>query len=233
MVTSLNPLFSLLGTAKYTGESGSGQHTKLANQIMISGTMIGMVESLLYAQRAGLDEAKTIEILSGGSASNWSLANYGPRILRGDYHPGFFVEHFVKDMSIAIEEANGMGLSLPGLDLVHRLYTRLMEVGLDKLGNSFILSFFFSSALIHTHLYLLPFPFLMSLSTVSSHQRTGTQSLMLVLAEMNKTHFNVSSPETNASISAAMKEWNSSRQVSTENSPLAKSFRLIRPSPPK
>lgn len=116
------------------GPAGSGQHAKAANQIMIAGTMTGMTETLRYAKASGLALDLVIETLSGGAANNWSLANYGPRILKQDYSPGFFVKHFIKDLGIALEEAEGLGLELPGTDLAYQLYQELAADGGEDLG---------------------------------------------------------------------------------------------------
>lgn len=109
------------------GPAGSGQHTKMANQIMIAGTMTGMTELLVYAKEAGLDMNRVIDQVGSGAAGNWSLSNYSPRILQGDFSPGFFVKHFVKDLKIALDEAEKMGINLPGTQLAKELYEKLME----------------------------------------------------------------------------------------------------------
>lgn len=117
------PLFKEFGTTfTLHGSAGKGQHTKMANQIMIAGTMTGMTEMLVYAQKNGLDLEKVIETLSGGSAANWSLSNYSTRILKEDYTPGFFVKHFIKDLKIALEEAEKMNLVLPATIQALKLY---------------------------------------------------------------------------------------------------------------
>lgn len=116
------------------GPAGSGQHAKAANQIMIAGTMTGMTETLRYAKASGLDLELVIETLSGGAANNWSLANYGPRILKEDFSPGFFVKHFIKDLGIALEEAEELGLELPGTDLAYQLYQELASDGGEEWG---------------------------------------------------------------------------------------------------
>lgn len=121
-------------TIEHLGPVGSGQHTKMANQILISGTMIGLCESLVYAKKAGLDLMQVISTLSKGAAGCWSLDNYGPRIVNGDFNPGFMVKHFVKDMKIAIDESRKMGLCLKGLDLVERLYEEMEKEGEGNLG---------------------------------------------------------------------------------------------------
>lgn len=116
------------------GRPGSGQHTKMANQIMVAGTMTGLSEMLVYAQSAGLDREKVIKTLMGGAASNWSLKNYGPRILKEDYSPGFFVKHFVKDLKIVLDEAEKMELNLPATHLAYKLYEELTEKGYEDSG---------------------------------------------------------------------------------------------------
>ncbi len=119
---------------KHLGPVGSGQHTKMANQILIAGTMIGLSESLVYACKAGLDLTEVIATVSKGAAGCWSLDNYGPRIVNGDFNPGFMIKHFVKDMKIAISESRKMGLKLPGLELVERLYEEMEKEGEGDLG---------------------------------------------------------------------------------------------------
>lgn len=129
------PLFEVMGkNVTLMGGPGSGQHTKMANQIGIAGTMLGLIESLQYAKAAGLDLARVHAALSGGGANSWSWGAYGPRILSGDFAPGFYVKHFVKDLHIALEEARALGLTLPGLDLAERLYERLQESDGAELG---------------------------------------------------------------------------------------------------
>lgn len=129
------PVFQVLGkTVTHMGGAGFGQHTKMANQIAIAGTMLGTVESLAYARAAGLDTGRVLGAIAAGSAGSWSLSNYGPRILAGDLAPGFYVKHFIKDLRIALAEAESMGLDLPGLDLAKRLYERLAEQGGEDLG---------------------------------------------------------------------------------------------------
>lgn len=129
------PLFKLMGKdISFMGGPGAGQHTKMCNQILVAGTMIGVCESLLYASKLGLDQQAVIDIVGKGAASSWSINNLGPRIVRGDYSPGFFVEHFVKDMGIALAEAEAAGLSLPGLGLLHQLYVAVKAQGHGRSG---------------------------------------------------------------------------------------------------
>lgn len=111
------------------GEAGSGQHTKMANQIMVAGTMTGMIEMFVYAKEAGLELSEVVKTVNGGAAQNRSLGNYGPRIIADDYSPGFFVKHFVKDLKIALDEAENMQLNLPATKQAYDLYKRLEENG--------------------------------------------------------------------------------------------------------
>ena len=129
------PILEKLGkTIILQGGPGAGQHTKMCNQIQIAGTMIGMIEALVYGAKAGLDLETMLHSISGGAAGCWSLDNLAPRTLKGDMEPGFFVDHFVKDMSIALEEAQRMQLSLPGLALVHQLYVTVQALGAGRKG---------------------------------------------------------------------------------------------------
>jgi 3-hydroxyisobutyrate dehydrogenase len=129
------PCLQAMGTTvERQGGHGAGQHAKLVNQTMIAGTMVGMCEALLYAHRAGLDAAHVLASVSGGAAGSWALANLAPRILAGDDEPGFYVEHFVKDMSITLAEARRMQLALPGLALAHQLYVALQAQGHGRDG---------------------------------------------------------------------------------------------------
>jgi len=129
------PLFEIMGkNISYMGNAGSGQHTKMANQILVAGTMIGVCEALLYAHRQGLDMQQVIDIVETGAAGSWSVSNLGPRIVKGNFDPGFFVEHFIKDMGIALKEAEEIGLSLPGLALVQQLYLAVKAQGHARSG---------------------------------------------------------------------------------------------------
>ncbi len=131
----VRPLFDVMGkTVMHHGGPGAGQHCKMANQIAIAASMLGLCECLCYAEHAGLDKHNVITTLNGGSAASWSLANYGPRVLGGDFAPGFYVKHFVKDLRIALAAADAMRIELPGLDLAKRLYEALAEGGGSELG---------------------------------------------------------------------------------------------------
>jgi 3-hydroxyisobutyrate dehydrogenase len=134
-VDTLMPLFGAMGKRiLYQGGPGAGQHTKMCNQIMIAGTMVGMCEALLYGHKAGLDLDTMVETIRGGAAGCWSLDNYAPRILKRDFAPGFVVEHFIKDMGIALAEADRMQIALPGLALVHQLYSIVRAQGHGRRG---------------------------------------------------------------------------------------------------
>ena len=141
------PLLDVVGaTIVHQGPPGAGQHTKMVNQILVAASMIGVSEALMYAHRAGLDPQSVLESVSAGAANSWTLQHLVPRILAGDLAPGFYVEHFVKDLGIAVVEAERLGLELPGLSLAKELYGHLAAMG---------------------------------------HGRSGTQSLVLALAELN------------------------------------------------
>jgi 3-hydroxyisobutyrate dehydrogenase len=130
VVASARPILELVGgTIVHQGPAGAGQHTKLVNQILIAGTMMGLCEALIYARGAGLDPATVLESVGGGAAASWSLANLAPRILAGDLAPGFFVEHFVKDLGLALDHATRMGLDLPSLALARQLDSSLADHG--------------------------------------------------------------------------------------------------------
>jgi len=124
------PLFRLMGTnVVYQGPAGSGQHTKMANQIAIASCMMGVCEALAYATRAGLDSETVLRSIGNGAAASWALNNLGPRMIKGDFAPGFYVKHFIKDMGIAIESARAMGLDTPGLAQAEVLYQKLDAQG--------------------------------------------------------------------------------------------------------
>ncbi|MHA1674565.1 MAG: NAD(P)-dependent oxidoreductase [Promethearchaeota archaeon] len=129
------PIFKLMGeNIKYMGKAGAGQHTKMSNQILIASTMIGVVESLLYAYKAGNDLGEVIDVIGKGAAASWSINNLGRRIVNRNFDPGFFIKHFVKDMGIALKEAKRMNLSLPGLALAHQFYMSALACNYGELG---------------------------------------------------------------------------------------------------
>ncbi len=130
VVDALRPLFEAIGkTIVHQGPPGSGQHTKMVNQILIATNMIGVCEALLYAHRAGLDPTTVLQSVGSGAAGSWSLNNLGPRMIAGRFEPGFFVEHFLKDMGIALSESRRLGLALPGLALAEQLYRACSSQG--------------------------------------------------------------------------------------------------------
>lgn len=134
-INIVRPLFECLGNAvAWMGEAGNGQHTKMANQLAVAGTMIGVCEALIYAGHAGVDLEKLVAVISKGAAGCWTLDNLAPRIISGDDAPGFMVDHFVKDLGIALSECEQMGLDLPGLELANRLYRELQAIGHGESG---------------------------------------------------------------------------------------------------
>ncbi len=135
VVEALGPCWNAMGkTVVHQGPAGAGQHTKMVNQILIATNMIGVCEALLYGHQAGLDLPTVLESVGSGAAGSWSLLNLGPRIMANNFDPGFFVEHFIKDMGIALDESKKMGLSLPGLALSHQLYLAVQAQGHGRDG---------------------------------------------------------------------------------------------------
>ncbi len=135
VVEALRPLFEVMGkTIVHQGPAGAGQHTKMANQILIATNMIGVCEALLYGYKAGLDLEVVLQSVGSGAAGSWSLNNLGPRMIAGNFEPGFFVEHFLKDMGIALAESRRMNLSLPGLALAEQLYRAVAAQGYSRKG---------------------------------------------------------------------------------------------------
>jgi 3-hydroxyisobutyrate dehydrogenase len=131
----VRPQFDAMGsTVVLQGGPGAGQHTKLVNQILVAGNIVAVCEALLYASRAGLDVHTVLASVSSGAAASWALSNLAPRIVDGDFAPGFFVDHFVKDMAIVLDEAERLQLALPGLALAHELYVELQAQGHGRDG---------------------------------------------------------------------------------------------------
>ena len=129
------PLFEIMGkNIVHQGPAGSGQHTKMCNQIAIASGMMAISEAIAYAKKSGLQPETVLKSIESGAAGSWSLTNLAPRVLKGDYAPGFFVKHFIKDMKIAIESAQAMGLDLPGLQLAKKLYDQLAAKGCEDDG---------------------------------------------------------------------------------------------------
>jgi 3-hydroxyisobutyrate dehydrogenase len=134
-IDTVMPLFEAMGKRiMVQGGPGAGQHTKMSNQIVIAGTMVGVCESLLYAYKAGLSLESMVECIRGGAAACWALDNLAPRIIKRDFAPGFVVEHFIKDMAIALAEADRMNIALPGLALAHQLYAAVRAQGHGRRG---------------------------------------------------------------------------------------------------
>ncbi len=134
-VDRVTPLFEVMGkNIVHQGGPGAGQHTKMCNQIVIAGTMIGVCESLLYGARAGLNLETMLGSIRSGAAGCWTLENLAPRVLKRNFDPGFLVEHFIKDMGIALDEARRMKVAMPGLALVHQLYVAVRAQGHGRLG---------------------------------------------------------------------------------------------------
>lgn len=137
---ALWPLFENMGkTIVHQGPAGAGQHAKMTNQILIASNMIGVCEALLYASKAGLDLETVLQSVSSGAAGSWSLSNLAPRMIAGNFEPGFFVEHFLKDMGIALAEARRMKLAMPGLALAEQLYHAVEAQGFARKGTHALL----------------------------------------------------------------------------------------------
>lgn len=135
IIEQVMPLFQTMGKRiMHQGGPGAGQHTKMSNQIVIAGTMVGVCESLVYGYKAGLNLEALVDCIRGGAAACWALDNLAPRVIKRDFAPGFFVEHFIKDMGIALAEAERMGIALPGLALVHQLYLAVRAQGHGRAG---------------------------------------------------------------------------------------------------
>jgi 3-hydroxyisobutyrate dehydrogenase len=137
---AVRPLFDCMGkTIVHQGPAGAGQHTKMVNQILIAGTMVGVCEALIYGHKAGLDMNTVLKSVSTGAAGSKALEVLAPRMLKGDFEPGFFVEHFIKDMGIALAEAERMNIALPGLGLVKQLYEAVRAQGYGRKGTQALL----------------------------------------------------------------------------------------------
>ncbi len=140
VVAALQPLFEAMGkTIVHQGPAGSGQHTKMVNQILIAGGMIGVCEAIMYGYKSGLDLPTVLKSVASGAAGSWSLSNLGPRMIDNNFDPGFFVEHFIKDMGIALEESRRMGLCMPGLALASQLYSAVQAQGFGRNGTHALL----------------------------------------------------------------------------------------------
>lgn len=137
------PLFEAMGSnIVYEGRAGFGQHTKMANQIALSGAIAGVCEALTYAKAVGLDQQTMLDTISTGAAGSWQMSNMAPRMLKGDFAPGFFVKHYIKDMNIACEEADHAGITLEILDAVRRMYNDLSDHGMSDLGTQALIHYY-------------------------------------------------------------------------------------------
>ncbi len=140
VIEAVRPLLECMGkTIIHQGGAGAGQHTKMVNQILIASNMVGVCEALLYGYKAGLDLKTVLQSVGVGAAGSWSLNNLGPRIIDRNFEPGFFVEHFIKDMGIALDESKKMGLVMPGLALANQLYLAVQAHGLGRKGTHALL----------------------------------------------------------------------------------------------
>ncbi len=137
------PLFDVMGkNIIFQGKPGSGQHTKMANQIAIAAGMVAVCESIAYAKKAGLDPETVLKSIGAGAAASWSLNNLGPRMIAGNMEPGFYVKHFIKDMKIAVESSRQFDFQTPGLDLALSLYERLARMGYEDKGTQALFKLF-------------------------------------------------------------------------------------------
>jgi 3-hydroxyisobutyrate dehydrogenase len=142
----VRPLLEIIGAnIVYQGPAGSGQYTKMANQIAIASNMLGVCEAVAYAREAGLDPETVLQSIAHGAAGSWSLSNLAPRMIADDFEPGFYVKHFIKDMAIAIDSAQKLGLDMPGLALAKRMYDRLAAAGNADLGTQALYTLYESS----------------------------------------------------------------------------------------
>lgn len=142
------PIFNVMGeNIVLQGPAGAGQHTKAVNQIAIAPGMIGVCEALIYAKKSGLDPTTVLSSISTGAAGSWSLSNYGPRIIAGDYAPGFAIKHYIKDMRIALESSEEMGLETPGLKLALEMYEKVAAMGEEESGTHALVKYFSANGL--------------------------------------------------------------------------------------
>ncbi|NOX32110.1 MAG: NAD(P)-dependent oxidoreductase [Deltaproteobacteria bacterium] len=137
------PLFKVMGeNIVFQGKAGAGQHTKMANQIAIAAGMVGVCESLAYAEKSGLDPETVLKSIGKGAAGSWSLNNLGPRMIAKNFEPGFYIKHFIKDMNIAVTSSRHLGLKTPGLDLALSLYKEMAKMGLENNGTQGLFKLF-------------------------------------------------------------------------------------------
>lgn len=143
IVEQIRPIFEIFGqNIIYQGPAGAGQHTKMCNQIVISSSMIGIAESMAYGLKAGLTMEDVLKSITAGAAGSWGLSNLAPRMLQGDLTPGFYIKHIIKDMKIALDEAEHMNLNLPGLTLAKQMYDKLQQEGYGENGTQALINFY-------------------------------------------------------------------------------------------
>ena len=141
--TAVKPFFDVVGkTAILQGGPGAGQHTKMANQISVAASLIGAVEAMIYSQKAGLDPSRVLDSIGGGAAQSWQLVGMAPKMLAGNFEPGFYSKHFLKDLRIALDSAKAMGLNLPLLALAEHLFDRVCDRGLGDRGTQILYSMY-------------------------------------------------------------------------------------------
>lgn len=146
MFNTIKPLFEQIGTTiVYQGSAGNGQHTKMVNQIAVAGTMLGVVEAIVYAEKMQLDVNKVLQSVASGAAGSWTMSNLAPRIVAGDFEPGFYIKHFIKDMKIALDEAEKGQFELPGLATAEQLYEQLAVKGLGEKGTQALYRYYFEN----------------------------------------------------------------------------------------
>ncbi len=139
----VKPILEVLGTTlNYTGTAGSGQHTKMANQIALGGAIAGVCEAMTYAKANGLDVQNMLDCISNGAAGSWQMTNTAPRILNGDFEPGFFIKHYIKDLKIAKASAESHQLNLRMMETVLSMYETLQEAGLEDLGTQALIQYY-------------------------------------------------------------------------------------------
>jgi 3-hydroxyisobutyrate dehydrogenase len=137
------PLFDVMGRNNvFQGKPGSGQHTKMANQIAIAAGMVAVCESIAYAKKAGLDPETVLKSIGAGAAASWSLNNLGPKMISGNMEPGFYIKHFIKDMKIAVESSRHFDFRTPGLDIALSLYEKLAQMGYADKGTQALFKLF-------------------------------------------------------------------------------------------
>lgn len=139
----MKPIFEVFGqNIVYQGAAGTGHHTKMCNQIAIASGMIGVCESMVYGLNAGLTMDEVLRSITAGAAGSWSLSNLAPRMLKEDFAPGFYIKHMIKDMKVALDEAERMNIQLPGLLLAKSMYDKLLEAGYGDNGTQALIKYY-------------------------------------------------------------------------------------------